>query len=152
MADFASTSLSLEPPVPDNTYLPKFTNLGVNAPPGTPLAQIVTGTNPGEVAPAKADSGDSTYVTGLATGPCIDGETCRAKYSGPLTLTVAQWAAVVEDVGGALEDGAPYYLSATTAGKITKNVPGSGFAAPLGIALSPTTLMIQISFPSVIVP
>lgn len=151
MADYASTSLSLEPPVPDNTYLPTF-NDAANAPPGTPLAQIVTGTNPGEVAPAKADSGDTTYVTGLAVGPCIVGESVRAKMLGPLTLTVAQWAAVVEDVGGALEDGAPYYLSATTAGKITKNVPGSGFAAPIGIALGPTTLLVQISHPSVIVP
>jgi hypothetical protein len=123
-----------------------------NVLPGTALAALVAVGRGGEVARAKADSGDSTYVTGLAVKAGVSGERVHTQYAGPLVLSTEQWDAIAEDTSVGLENGAPYYLSATTAGKITKTLPGAGFAAPVGVATSPTCLLINIGFPSVIIP
>jgi len=150
MADFSSLSLS-PIPLPSNAYVPTLYEGAPAAPPGTPLAALVAVGEGGKVAQAKADSGDSTYVMGLATSIGVPGRQVRTKYAGPLTLTTAEWDLITGEAGG-LENGAPYYLSEATSGKLTKTLPGSGFAAPVGTAASTITMMINIGFPSVIIP
>jgi hypothetical protein len=60
---------------------------------------------------------------------------------GLMTLTAAQWAAVA---GGDLVPGDAYYLSAATAGQLTTESGGTY----IGIAMSTTTMLIQIGEPT----
>lgn len=146
MADFATTSLS-SVPLRSNSYVPTLFEDAPSAPPGTPLAALVAVGEGGKVAQAKADSGDGTYVVGLAQSLGVPGRQVRTQFAGPMTLTTEQWDLITGDTGG-LENGAPYYLSEVTAGKLSTDLPGSGYVAPVGTAVSPTTMMINISYPT----
>ena len=126
---------------------------GASFPPGTPVRQHLT--HDDTVLPGQANSMESTLVTGLAVNAGVGPWGTRTnrvlvQYIGPLTLTVDQWDEVTGDEGG-LVRGMPYFLSATVAGKLTTTPPNSGadtFEAPVGVALSETTLLILLSFPS----
>lgn len=68
----------------------------------------------------------------------------RYQFAGPLKLTTEQWDNITGQSGG-LTPHSTYYLSVTT-GKLstTKPVGGTDFIAPVGFAMNPTTMMIQI--------
>lgn len=112
---------------------------------GCPVAPSLT--LPGEVVPGKADSANTTYLSGIAAGSGVLNSSVLVRFAGPLTLTTAQWDAITGQTGG-LTFGVPYFLSQATAGRLTSTDPVTGFRAPVGVALSHTTLMVQISFPT----
>jgi hypothetical protein len=144
------------PGKPGNEYNPVGST---DIPIGTPLTIMTAATAPREgiienaVVASKANSANQTYFVGhaksnfaLAARTVPGGQRVPIQVRGPMTLPADVWSSII-DIGGALQQGVPYYVSATTAGKITKTAPGSGFAAPVGIAISPTTLHVVASFP-----
>ena len=68
---------------------------------------------------------------------------------GVVTLTAAQWDAVVPGESGGLTRGAKYYLLDTTAGELTTAAPANtgSYIVAVGIALSATQLDLQIGQP-----
>lgn len=139
MADFTQTSLSLFPnPTPVQFNPIANTDLVI----GTPVYQLVSDLTPGEVGKARAAAG--LFATcGFAALPGTAGKRVRTQFTGPLTLTALQWAAISSDVADdeGLATGQVYYLSATL-GKITKTAPDT-FKVQVGVALGPDTLLIQ---------
>jgi len=95
------------------------------------------------VTPVRFDAAIATnavqaQVVGIVTsllGPVV-------QFQGVVTLTAAQWTAVTGDAGG-LQVGDAYWLSAATAGHLTKTKPvASGtFAVQVGTAISATQLV-----------
>jgi hypothetical protein len=83
----------------------------------------------------------------LATMPGVVGEGVVTQFHGILTLTTAEWDVVTLLTGG-LTTGAVYYLSVGFhEGQLTttaSTTPGD-FVTQVGIALSPTDLLVQIS-------
>lgn len=132
------------PPGDGTSYNPVA---GATFPPGTPVCQSQD--DDGTVLPAQADDEDAAFVTGISSGTGVAGNHVLTKFSGPLRLTAAEWHAVGAGAGG-LSRGAAYYLDPSSAGRITLVRPSSGgtFATVLGVALSATDLMIQISAPA----
>ena len=100
---------------------------------------------------AKADASGTEKVRGLvAVSPSIsNGVTGSVMVSGVLTATTTQWDAVVESGAGGLVAGTDYFLSPTTAGKITATAPSTvgQLVTRVGTALSTTELMIDIQPP-----
>jgi len=132
-----------------NTYNPF---VGTSMPPGTPVRQDLARDD--TALPGRADSPETTILTGLTVNTAVESRTVRAnrvlvQYYGPLTLTVAQWSEITGDPRGLIR-GVPYFLSETEFGMLTTEAPtrNGTFVAPVGVALSSTTLHIQISFPS----
>ncbi len=108
--------------------------------PGTPLYASGNGV----ASPARANGASAAYPIGLALHAAADGERTFCKYAGLVVLTSAQWTAVL-DTGTVLEYGKPYYVSAATAGKLTKTAPSEGsYVACVGIAMSTHALLVQI--------
>lgn len=142
MTDFSSTSLRIVPPVQAGQYNPKC---AADFPPGTPLYQTASSEEVGLVDKARANATGTASVAGLAAGVGNTGDNCHTQFAGPLTLTTAQWDAVTGGSGG-LTPGAPYYLSAATAGRITATAPSAGgqFVTQVGIAMSARTMLVQI--------
>jgi hypothetical protein len=139
MTDAAVRTAGPQPPNP-NTFNP---TANVGTPIGSPVAQSLT--EDATVVPAKADSPNTAYAVGLTSSAAAEDGNVHVQFAGPLTLTTAQWDARTGQVGG-LTKGVPYYLSPSTAGGMTTVptvVPGQ-FRAPLGIALTETSLLIQI--------
>jgi hypothetical protein len=134
------------PPTPPNTFQALAT--AVDQLIGAALCSS-GGATPLETKPAKADAFATSLVVGLATRPALNvGDQQYPRYIGELTLTTAEWTAVTEEAG-ALVEGDAYYVSAANAGKITHTAPvaAGSFVAQVGIALSPHTLLVQISAP-----
>lgn len=107
---------------------------------GTPVAI----NSSGEAVYANATApGTLAQSIGLTQAPCSAGERVPVKYAGPLSLSAAQVAAIL-DTGTALTPGAPYYAS-TTAGKITLTPPtGSNYVTPLGTAIGDDGILINL--------
>ncbi len=131
------------PPANETTFT---TSAGVTFPIGTPLASSLSLED--TTVPGRANSVNTTHVVGLAASSGPVGSQTFAQYAGPLTLTTAEWDVITGQTGGLTLD-APYYLSSATAGKLTTTAPSAGgtFKAPVGTALSHTTMMVQITFP-----
>jgi hypothetical protein len=158
MADTTQIAGGRAPSNP-NSYNPLA---GTFFPPGTPVRQDQF--HDDTVLPGRADSLDTTIVTGFAVhagvgstlsvnlgvGPSpLRSNRVLVQYIGPLTLTVDQWAEVTGNPQGLIRD-QPYFLSATDLGKLTTTAPTGDnvFVAPVGVGVSPTTLFILLSFPS----
>jgi hypothetical protein len=134
------------PPVPPNTFQALAT--AAAQPIGSAVCSAASAT-PLETKPAKADAFATSLVVGLATRvTAAAGDQQYPRYIGELTLTTAEWTAITEEAG-VLVEGDAYYLSAANAGKITHTAPvaAGSFVAQVGIALSPHTLLVQISAP-----
>lgn len=105
---------------------------------------------PAQVKRAEATAFATSLVVGFATRatPAVADTQQVPQSAGPLTLTVAEWTAITEEAG-ALVEGDAYYLSAANPGKITHTAPvaGGSFVVQVGIALSPTVLLVQIHAP-----
>jgi hypothetical protein len=65
------------------------------------------------------------------------------QWAGPLTLTTAQWDAVVSGEVGGLTEGAVYYVGGGAGGELTTTPVGT----QVGRALNSTTMLIQIGSP-----
>lgn len=119
---------------------------GEDFPPGTPVCQSRESDADGTVIKAQADGVDTGFLTGLAAGVGVTGNRCNVQWGNVLTLTIAEWDVVTGGSGG-LVRGIPYYLSSTTAGRLTATAPSAGgtLVAPAGVALSPTDMLVQIS-------
>jgi hypothetical protein len=135
--------------VQPNIYNPIF---HASYAPGTPVAIMdaaeapVSGIVPDSVIAAGAASANVAYAIGVVVQTANAGSRGWIRYSGPVTLP--SWADVL-DTGSVLTQGVPYYLS-PTAGRISKSAPdvGGQFVTPIGYALSPNSLFVQISFPT----
>jgi len=100
----------------------------------------------GQAVPAIANSVPTAQVVGVAVLPAEAGAPVYLKTGGGVNLSTAQWDAIVTGESGGLTPGSVYYLSAATAGFITKTAPvGVGNVdLQVGIALSATALDVQI--------
>lgn len=136
-------------PVDPNQYNPIFET---ELKPGMVVAIMVaaraphTGIVPNSVLTAEANGVGSTYAIGIVTQHAQSGQRGLVRYMGPLTLPAADWANAI-DIGGALAQGVPYYVSAANPGKITATAPSGGgdYVKPVGYALSPDTLFVNCS-------
>ena len=128
-----------------NTYSPIA---ALSFPPGTPVAASVTVA--GEVQLAGANGGTFSCPTGIAVTTATTGHHVLVQYAGPISLTTAEWDAILTSGSGGLSPGIFYYLSdsADEFGKLTATPP-AGFGtlvAPVGIALSPTDFLVRPTF------
>jgi hypothetical protein len=95
---------------------------------------------------AEANALATTRVAGLVQDTSIaSGSPGNIQTNGILIATTTQWNAVTGQSSG-LTAGAIYYLSPTVAGMLTTTPPATvgQFAAPVGLALSATSLLIQL--------
>ena len=124
------------PPAPPNSYNPI-------------MAQDVI---PGQVVAASAAADDTAVLannTAAATRQLLGvvlsvgdtGQRVGVRYAGPLTLTAAEWDAVITGESGGLTLNTWYYASAATPGKLTAVATAN---AAVGFALSPLTLFISL--------
>lgn len=103
----------------------------------------------GNVDLARANAASTTDILGLVYDASIAAAgTGAIATDGPVTATTAQWDAITGDTGG-LVPGSTYFLSAATAGAITKTCPSTAgqFAVRLGKALSATVLDVTVEPP-----
>lgn len=122
----------------------------VNMRAGTPVNLSIDPDSIGQVIPASAVLTPQTLqtVVGFCAFPATAGLAVNCKYAGPLTLTVAQWAAITGNPAG-LVAGNAYYIDPAAPGKITllrTNSP-SALVIGVGVSVSPVTLFIQINGP-----
>jgi hypothetical protein len=102
----------------------------------------------GNAKPAQADSQSTVRVAGLVVETADDGNPVEVMSDGVFETDTTSWDFITGQTGG-LTEGAPYFLSADTAGKLTLNAPDShgDFVAPIGTALSLTEFDIEIGQP-----
>jgi hypothetical protein len=105
----------------------------------------------GNYVPAIATSLAASSVVGLSpiANGGADEEQIPVVTAGELTLTTAEWDAIVTGESGGLTTGSYYYLSGATAGFLTTEppVPDGQWVLKIGLALSPTTMLVQIGTP-----
>lgn len=118
---------------------------------GTPVYSSVTG----KFDLAKADAAATSMVVGLVADSAGVGTTQpgRVVVTGPLTLTTAQWDAVAGTSGG-LTFATYYYLSDSTAGRLTSTKPATSGHYPVVVcqALSTTQCLLRVTTPPVANP
>lgn len=116
--------------------------------PGEILTPL-TGASAGTLGKASSAALQIGSMCGVATINVAIGAIAFCQWGGLLGLSTAQWdAAILDSSTTGLTPGAYYYASAT-AGKMTKTAPGSGVDAPIGLAISATTLLILPQIPIV---
>lgn len=94
---------------------------------------------------ADASNAAKSLVIGITLQAQAAGDRVFTRYSGPVTLTDAEWTAATIQAGP-LTRGDTYYVSAATPGKLTNVEPANpNYAVPVGIALSTNTLLVQIA-------
>ena len=116
-------------------------NAGISIDPGAPVTQVIF--SPAKTVFAKADSATTANVMGLAVTAGEAPDRIFYQSNGPLTLETAQWDFITGGSGG-LTPHAKYFLSQTTAGKLTSVAPVSGISTYVGFALDERTMMVSI--------
>lgn len=104
---------------------------------------------PNAVLLARANASGTTETLGLIREASVAAAAAGAvQTDGILTATTAQWDAVTGQTGG-LTSGSVYFLSATTAGRLTVTAPTAvgEFVARVGRAISTTALDISVAPP-----
>jgi hypothetical protein len=96
--------------------------------------------------PGKATELNSSQVAGVVAS--ISGDQVTAQNTGVVELSTADWDAVAGTAGG-LSPNVVYYLSSATFGFLTSVPPSStgSYVARVGIAVSPTQLLLLFSYP-----
>lgn len=95
---------------------------------------------------AQANAAPTSKVFGLSASPtAAGGAAMSVQMNNILTGTTAQWDAVTGQTGG-LTANARYFLSPTTAGRLTTTAPQTTgqYVAPVGIAKSSVDMQIDI--------
>jgi hypothetical protein len=125
----------------DNTMIK---TAGANIAAGEPCQIGVTSATPAQAITAT----NNATVAGLAIAAAATSSPVTLQFSGPLTLTTAEWDARTGGSGG-LSAGFWYYLSASTLGGLTTTAPSAGgeFVTPVGFAQDATTMIINPSAP-----
>lgn len=103
----------------------------------------------GKVDLAKADASATVQAIGLVKDVSIAASAGGdIQTDGVLVATTAQWDAVAGTTGG-LTPGSVYFLSATTAGKLTETAPTTigHYVVRVGVALDTTEMEITFSQP-----
>lgn len=101
---------------------------------------------------ADADSGTTKKVIGLVFDTsALSGAPVNVLLSGKLTATTGQWDAIFGTTGG-LAVGTSYYLSDATAGTASSTAPSAGgsYVVEVGVAASPTELILASPFRSIL--
>jgi hypothetical protein len=109
---------------------------------GSPIYFSASGT--WQLAKADLDTTSVQYVVSQKTGSGTISYTALS--SGEITLTTGQWDAITNASGG-LTSGTTYFLSSTTAGKISSNV--GLIYSPVLRALSSTKAFVSLSINSI---
>lgn len=93
---------------------------------------------------ARANNASTKNVIGFVYGANINSSAeGDIVVAGPITATTTQWDSITGDTGG-LVAGSKYFLSNSTAGGLSTSAPVTGYVAPVGKAVSATTLIINI--------
>ncbi len=146
MADLSKLSGGMAPVQANEArFAVSVADAGLSVDVGTPVTPDPGGSDTTGIIYARANAAGTANVIGLAATAGEAPGFINARMAGPLTLTTEQWDRVTGQSGG-LTIGAPYFLSAATAGMLTTTAPSAGgqFQTPVGFALSPTTMMVQI--------
>ena len=117
--------------------------------PGTPVYPLAynSGTGLTELAQASAATAATAGVLGLVS-PVAGPFGVILIIAGLMTMTTAEWDAVVQGESGGLTPGDNYYLNSNGAQKPIVNVfPDSDVGVNIGTAISPTTMKINIAGP-----
>jgi len=141
MADMNLVTGGMSSPRTSPAYRSAPVDAGISVDKGAPVTTVIF--SPAKTVFSKADSATTANCMGLAV---TAGEAPgRVDYqpNGPLTLSTEQWDNITGETGG-LTPHSVYYVSTTTAGKLTKTRPVSGFVTPVGFALDETTMMVQV--------
>jgi hypothetical protein len=113
---------------------------------GAPVARSKTLAGAVQLCSAHSGAGKIALCSGLAIRAAGAGDRVLIQYAGTVELTTAQWDAVTGGSGG-LTEGDAYYVSDTD-GMLTSTAPGGlDSVTVVGIAQSPTLLLLQIAFP-----
>lgn len=100
--------------------------------------RAVRATTPGKVGYVDPDDPAQAHaVIGLTMGAASDGSPVNVQFGGEMTEPSWAWIANL-----------PIFVGAT--GVPTQTAPALGFHAPIGVAISPTAMVIQIKTPVVL--
>ncbi len=107
----------------------------------------------GDIDLARANASTTRRVLGLVKDAAGIATSAAGSIQtdGVMTATTGQWDAVTGETGG-LTEGAVYYLSAATAGKLTTTAPSTAtqYVVPVGLALSTTEMDISTTLSDVL--
>jgi trimeric autotransporter adhesin len=107
---------------------------------GTPIYAF---TSAGTFKRANASAAGTRFVIGLVEdGSVAVSASGRVRFGGVINLTTGQWDAITGGAGG-LTPGTTYYLGLAP-GTLTDTAPTTGFVRVVGVALSSTSLKLQI--------
>lgn len=106
------------------------------------LSAVYAYTTSGQFKKANANAAGTMRVIGFAAAAINASAAGSIIVSGVATGTTAEWDAVTGQTGG-LTPGGVYFLSNSTAGKITTTAPTTGYLVRSGIALSTTQMLID---------
>ena len=108
------------------------------------IGNVVYFDSVGDAVKAQADADVSALGVGFASGAIADMADGSFQLDGVMIATEAEWNAVTEEGSGGLTEGARYFISEITAGKITITAPSSvgETVVQIGVALSSTRLKI----------
>ncbi|MDX2215297.1 MAG: hypothetical protein SFY66_18680 [Oculatellaceae cyanobacterium bins.114] len=112
---------------------------------GTPVYSNATG----QYRSAQANASGTVQVIGLAKDVSVaNAASGLVQTDGVMVATTTQWDAITGQTGG-LTAGSPYFLSASTAGRLTVTAPSTvgQFVVRVGIALSATQMDITVQPP-----
>lgn len=101
--------------------------------------RVVKPTTSGKVGYAdKATTAHAPVVLGITQGAAVDGDLIKVQYDGKMTESSWTWTVNV-----------PIYCGAS--GVLTETVPTSGFVIQVGTSLSPTSILVNVRQPVVLV-
>ena len=111
---------------------------------GLVIGNVVYFDSVGDAVKAQADADISALGVGFATGTIGIAGDGNFQLDGIMTASEAEWNAVTEEGAGGLTEGARYFVSEITAGKITTTAPSSvgETVVQIGVAVSSTQLKI----------
>lgn len=144
MSDLNIIGSNNPPPTEPSSFLTPF--VATTLPLGTPV--VFDSSDTDQVKAGLASAIASSFMAGVLVQPSTAAERGLVQTRGPITLTVAQWNALITGATTGLTIG-PYYLSAAAAGKLVVAQPSGGgdVVVLVGYAIS-TTQMVLAAQPS----
>lgn len=112
---------------------------------GTVPGQLVAYKAAGTVSLADQATAGPAHAVGIALTTSAKSTAVTYQYAGPVTLPTAEWDAAAGTSGG-LTAGTLYYVGATGALTATKTGTSGHSIVEVGVAMTTTTLMLNIHF------
>lgn len=139
MSDLNIVGSNNPPPAEPSSFVNP--TIAATLPIGTPVVWDSTANDQAKAGNASAIA--SSFMAGLLAQPSTAAERALVQTRGPVSLTTAQWDALVTGQSGGLTRG-PYYLSAAAAGKLVVAQPAGGgdVVVLVGYAISPTQMVL----------